>query len=227
MNDFGEDPSIHEVAKDTQSISVLRVSENELQQTAKSASNKVRIVQGTWQEVPPGTPIENKGAIPYLIVYVKDLTNNAVISGHFPSTNEARIMGFAKDTIDRKTAIYQKQALESPGLVSTEADELKRLKDPVDKDFQAYRIMLKRVEELSSEKGQKNFEVYLFGQNFPFYDSNSLSEGVVEQHDVIHEFTSRGIPLSNVHNYRSIGIQKVDDTFYSSENSQILHSTRQ
>lgn len=221
-----EDPTITEQINHDQSLKVTRVPEQELKFQAEGSFTKVKIKQGTWQEIDAGIPIENTGASPCLIVYVKDLTNNSMISGHFPNTNKERIMGFAKDTIDRKAAFYQKQATEKPGLVLVDSSELKRLKDTIDKDYQAYKEMLARIQELAKEKGENNLEVYLFGQNFPFYDSESLSEGALEQHNVTNEFTLRGIPLTNIHNYRSIGVDKVDDTFYSPENSAILHSTR-
>jgi hypothetical protein len=191
----------------TQSIKIVKLSKTEFRNKKDSLKTSISITPGIWLEMNDFQNIKNLHASPCLILYIKNQKTGRIISGHFPETNQERVLQSSKLESENKAELNQDQESISQKKVRTIAD-----------DFESYISLMKRIKSLGIED---SLEAYLFGQNF---NSGNMLEDILEQEFILLDLQKSGINQSRIFDYRDLSRGKnIDDTIYDCETETIYH----
>ncbi len=222
-----------EVHKQNDPIMVQSCSIEEFQGLVESVQDSAQNIPiNSWSEVPAGTPVLNRNAVPCLIIYVKTPLN--FISGHFASTSNSLYRFLFKEYYDNLLRMYGEP---DKNPISIPTDE--QIKDLTQwgavesqHGLMNYESMLARTKDILIADGKVNTYSYLFGQNlgwhFESYGEfmNQFRISTIDRFHVDTDLTHLGIPFSNVNDYRSQNLNLYysgDDTIFIPDTNTIYH----
>ena len=215
------------------SIKVRVVSQNELFRMSNRALDLVEVdieKNVYWLETDGKTPILNKGAGPCLIMFVKNIGDGTIISGHF----SGRIADHQLSQEILKTHLKK-----VPKEIPDEGDEIlihsqQELDNLAISDkgmYRSYLALLDRIKEFCSEAGEARIEIYLFGQNYWRLaaepdEIGGLTENIIQRQNVVTDLERLGVKPPRIFDYRDLKrLEGTDDTLFLPEEDVILHAT--
>ncbi|OGG09173.1 hypothetical protein A2154_02795 [Candidatus Gottesmanbacteria bacterium RBG_16_43_7] len=211
-------------------LEVEKVTRSKYFRLREGAGNLQTVEWGKFSEFGNIYPLANEKASPCLIVYVYDESENRILSGHFAEADPDRYHELFLENLRQVSKLARK--MQSAGNICVPpAKYIPRLtNDNIDGDYQEFIRMVDRMRKLVAISGRGSVTVYLFGQNFPLYDTDDektrlsdLTGYIREYYWVKAQFTDAGMLMGDIYDFRQPGIDAVDHTLFLPRKGVIYH----
>ncbi len=186
---------------------------------------------GEWIEVDRNTPVINYAAGPCLMVYA--FSREKLLVGHFPNVNHDEADQTAVSRINTRTrqVLQREDETTADKIIPFDIEKYGlpgNFREAYPEDYVKYVEFLHRLAEITQSDAE-NTDVYLFGQSDYWYLANELKNPATpyerkldkltkhykELFAIVKELFTLRIPLSHIHDNRTVGGESaVDSTIY-------------